>query len=445
MRIDRLRVDNFRGFEHREFSFHPQMNLLVGVNGTGKTSVLDALAVAAGGWFLGLRGYDTRHIRSHEVRLKAIPVVSNGSNGHQTQQVNWEFQYPCTIEASGVVNGSSLTWKRSLNTPGGRTTFVEARNIKDLAAKADNEVRGGGQVVLPLVSYYGTGRLWDTPRLHAPADGAKAFLVKEKSSRFEGYRNSVDPRVAMEELTGWIAQQSWASFQQGGEISVTFAAVRRAILGCIDDSRELYFDPKLGEVIFQIGNQGRQPFSNLSDGQRTLLTMVGDIAQKAATLNPALGDQVLKETPGIVLIDELDLHLHPLWQRRVIEDLRRVFPSVQFFATTHSPFLIQSLRSGEELLMLDPDEAPTAQLANKSLEDIASGIMGVPEPAVSQRYDEMRHTALSYFRTLERAALAPREKLETYLEELSKGIGPYADNPAYQAFLEMKRVAKLGE
>jgi hypothetical protein len=96
-------------------------------------------------------------------------------------------------------------------------------------------------------------------------------------------------------------------------------------------------------------------------------------------------------------------------------------------------------------MMLDPDEAPTAQLANKSLEDIAGGIMGVPEPAVSQRYDEMKNSALNYFRTLDRAALAPQEKLAQYQEQLAKAVGPYADNPAYQAFLEMKRVAKLGE
>src|SRR5271154_297525 len=83
MRIDRLTVENFKGFERREFSFHPQMNLLVGVNGAGKTSVLDALAVAVGGWFLGLRVDDTRHIRIHEVRLKAISAKSRGGNGQQ--------------------------------------------------------------------------------------------------------------------------------------------------------------------------------------------------------------------------------------------------------------------------------------------------------------------------------------------------------------------------
>ena len=92
MRIDRLLVENFKGFEHREFNFHPQVNLLVGVNGTGKTTLLDALAVSAGGWFLGLRGYDTRHNRNHEVRLQAIAENSANGNNRRTPQVNWEQQ-----------------------------------------------------------------------------------------------------------------------------------------------------------------------------------------------------------------------------------------------------------------------------------------------------------------------------------------------------------------
>ena|SRR5258708_28854696 len=109
MRIDSLTVENFKGFDLRDFSFHPHVNLLVGVNGTGKTSLLDALAVAVGAWFLGLRGYDTRHIRAHEVRLREIPAPDSGTNGRQATQVNWEFQYPCSVKTTGQVMGYTLS------------------------------------------------------------------------------------------------------------------------------------------------------------------------------------------------------------------------------------------------------------------------------------------------------------------------------------------------
>ena len=83
--------------------------------------------------------------------------------------------------------------------------------------------------------------------------------------------------------------------------------------------------------------------------------MVADIARRACLLNPHLGGAVLEETPGIVLIDELDLHLHPKWQRRIIGDLRRTFPKIQFIATTHSPQLIGQVKP-DEILLLDAEE-----------------------------------------------------------------------------------------
>lgn len=431
MRIDQLIVKNFKGFKHREFRLHPEFNLIVGANGTGKTSLLDALSVAVGSWFLGLSGCDTRHIRQSEVTLTHF------------EGKGWEPQYPCTVAAAGDVAGQTLSWSRSLNTPDGRTTYGEARNIKDLATLSHVKVRIGANELLPLISYYGTGRLWNVPREQAQVKNEKKITEKEKQSRLDGYRNSVAPRLSVTELVRWIALQSWITFQKGGEESALFTEVRKAIISCIEGADNLYFDAKLGEVVMDIKGQEIQPFNNLSDGQRCVLAMVGDIAVKAAILNPHLGDKVLEETPGVVLIDELDLHLHPIWQRRVIEDLRRTFPRIQFFATTHSPFLIQSLRSGEELVLLEGQ--PTAQLGNKTLEEIARGVMGVTNPQVSLRYEEMKDTAKNYLELLEEAAMAPENKLEAYKAKLAEAIAPYADNPAFQAFLEMKHAAKLGE
>lgn len=91
------------------------------------------------------------------------------------------------------------------------------------------------------------------------------------------------------------------------------------------------------------------------------------------------------------------------------------------------------------------DGQPTADLWNLSIEEIAKGIQQVKDPQVSQRYEKMKGVAKSYLETLEEAAKTPPEKLEDFKAKLAEAIAPYADNPAFQAFLEMKRVAKLGE
>lgn len=91
------------------------------------------------------------------------------------------------------------------------------------------------------------------------------------------------------------------------------------------------------------------------------------------------------------------------------------------------------------------DGQPTAELANKSVEEIAQGIMGVKNPQVSLRYEAMKGSAKHYLETLDEAAMAPEEKLAEFKEHLAETVAPYADNPAFQAFLEMKRAVKLGE
>jgi predicted ATP-binding protein involved in virulence len=433
MRIDSLLLENFKGFRRRELSFHPQFNLVVGENGTGKTSLLDALSIAAGSWFLGIPGVESRHIRQSEVSLQAFETES---------ATTWEGQYPCVVEAYGMILNQPLIWRRTLNTSSGRTTTIHAKKIKTLANETTRAVREGKSLTLPLLSYYGTGRLWNTPREQAQVTGPPSNLSDKSHSRLDGYKTSVDPRLSVSALTHWIARQAWLTFQQGGLESQAFQAVRQALLGCIPGAKNLHFDAMLGEVVVRFANDVYQPFMNLSDGQRSMLALVGDLAQKAGTLNPHLADRVLQETEGLVLIDELDLHLHPTWQRHIIEDLRTTFPRLQFICTTHSPFLIQSLRSGEELLMLEGESA--AHLGDLSITEIAEDIQGVQNASVSARYAEMKDSATAYLNLLDEAKNSPEEQLALYKQRLSEAISPYADNPAFQAFLELQRAASLG-
>ncbi|WP_089726741.1 AAA family ATPase [Candidatus Thiosymbion oneisti] len=441
MRIDQLALKHFKGFEDRELSFHPEFNLLVGRNGTGKTGALDALAVAVSSWFWGIGGDNPRHIRPNEVRGNFQHHEEIDDQGQRHVSVNWEYLYPCEVTARGEVQGESISWLEALKGPESHVTHEGATPILELASAAGTAVREGKEVFLPLISYYGTERLCQGPESFRVTDLTRLF-DKEGQSRLAGYGNSIDPRLSVDQLIHWIVRQSWIAYQRKGRASPVFEAVKKAIVGCLEGASNLDFDAVIGEVVIEMEDE-TQPFSNLSDGQRSTAALVGDMAQRAARLNPHYGGAVLQQTSGVVLIDELDLHLHPRWQRRIIEDLRRTFPKIQFICTTHSPFLIQSLRSGEELLMLDGQ--PTANVANLPVEEIAQGIMGIPNPQVSMRYEEMTGAARHYFEELEAAAKAPEEKLAEYKVRLAETIAPYADNPAFQAFLEMKRAAKLGE
>ena len=174
----------------------------------------------------------------------------------------------------------------------------------------------------------------------------------------------------------------------------------------------------------------------MSDGYRNLIAIAADLAIKITMLNPHLGQAALKETPGVVLIDEIDLHLHPRWQRRVCEYLGALFPEFSSICTTHSPFIVQSLRTGEELINLDGQE--TGDTANLTLEEVAEGLMGVNHAETSQRYSEMKNTARAFLEEMDRQHLSSVQRFEAFKERMAEAIAPFADNPAYQAYLEMK-------
>lgn len=419
MRIDQIELQNFKTFEHQKVKFHPEFNLIVGVNGTGKTSLLDALSVAAGSWFLGLRGYDSRHISHDEVRL---------ATHNFDDEIRFEPQYPVKVKAYGKVTGQDLSWERSLESPSGKTFFRHASGIKSLGAKADQSVRDGQEIDLPLISYYGTGRLWQEPRSESQVKGNGRLLKQKQTSRLDGYLNSVTPRIATRELVLWIARQSWAAYQQGKE-SITFHAVKQAMVNCVDGADNLYFDPKRGEVILVMTKmRGTQPFNNLSDGQKVMLAMVGDIAQKAAKLNPHFGHEVLTRTEGIVLIDELDLHLHPRWQRRVITDLRKTFPKIQFICTTHSPQLIGQIQADEVLLLDGKSVKSVGQTFGMDSNWILRHVMGGQDrdPKVSKELDEI-------FELIEDNNFV---RAQTRVEKVRKKIGQHPELIEAQALID---------
>jgi|688.fasta_scaffold256746_2 predicted ATP-binding protein involved in virulence len=337
MRIDRLVVSNFCRYQQQEFNFRPQFNLIVGENGAGKTTLLNAVAIAAGSWFLGMRGYDSRSIWPDEAR-----VVRRELEGVPT----FEHQYPVRVSAWGEVQGRTIEWSRVLEGEGGRTTRVRAGKMKSAAEHAHIGVLIGDPVILPVIAHYGAGRLWVSPKDMRGGDKPAA----SQPSRLEGYHFSLDPRINFPDLFRWLRKEKYVALEQGSERE-QFRVVKAAMLGCLEGGQWLDYSVKEQALIVEVKDRGQLPFHLLSDGQRNMLALAADIAFKAAQLNPGLGAQVLEQTSGVVLIDELDLHLHPRWQRHVVADLKRTFPQMQFFGTTHSPQIVGETPREEVIIL----------------------------------------------------------------------------------------------
>lgn len=199
------------------------------------------------------------------------------------------------------------------------------------------------------------------------------------------------------------------------------------------------FDTHRLVLEFEAADGSAQKFAmdEMSDGYKNTLSMIGDIAYRMAVLNPTLGDRVLDETPGVVLIDEVDLHLHPQWQQTILSDLHAVFPNVQFIVSSHAPAVIHSVPR-ERIRILDHGQIyiPAAQTYGRDANSILREVMEVSErPSdVVQRLD-------AFYACMDEKDYEEADKMLTEIEEVVGTNDP--DIAAARTALDLEKM--LGE
>lgn len=417
MRIESLSLQNFRHFEVETFHFKQQVSVLIGDNGSGKTAILDALAIAASSLFLGIDQIKPRVIRRDDIRRVLF----------QTGDLpNLEPQPPTIITASGNVAGQQVTWERSLMSLDGNTRHANAAALKTIAYRIGRQIReNDASALLPLIVHYRTGRLWLQKK-------EKSADPLPPSSRSRGYIDAMEPATGEKLMRRWFKTMTMVAIQRRASLD-TLDGVRRAVTAAIPEADNIFHDLAADELVVVNKETGAPiPFRLLSDGPRNMISMVADMAYRAAVLNPQLKEDAARETPGIVLIDEIDMHLHPTWQRRVLDDLRTIFPKLQIVATTHSPFIIQSLRPGE-LINLDQRRE---EYVDRGIEDIAERVMGVDDAGKSRRWHTRNAAAAEFLGELDNT---PAQQLDERLLRIEE---EFTDDPALTAFLKMKKLAR---
>ncbi len=272
----------------------------------------------------------------------------------------------------------------------------DAADVVRLSKEIQTRLRKGDTSLrLPLIAYYGVGRLWDYHR------GKKTDILKT-TTRTNGYIDCLHGTANIKLMMTWFHKMTIQKYQrqeQGVPPASGLQAVYQAMAECFKGSSEFH---KVG-ILYNLNTNDldlyytdenklrmRIPLSQMSAGYKCTVSLIADIAYRMTNLNPQLGDDVLTETEGVVLIDEIDLHLHPLWQQHILTDLRRIFPKVQFILSTHAPAVINSVHS-ENLVILknsQPQQA-SSQVYGKDVKSVLGEIMGAderPQP-VSQLFD----------------------------------------------------------
>lgn len=353
-RLESLSLKNYRGFESLDLTLHPNLTVIVATNGSGKTATLDAIAscwsyfvdAALGAVPMGrYRTSDTRRVLSVDGAMEALT--------------------PTTVRASGLVDGSEfdLTWnfhpsgrsKHSFGASGSAQGLLDAAATLREAVQSFAVGRRAVAPVLPVVAHYGTARLWPAPgvpQIELVVEDEEPAVSADLTSRLAGYDGCLAPAPRYRFFTEWFerfsreAQQEAATQRPSPHNPVPrLEAVKAAVDVLLRPTgwHSLEWDFALETVVASHPTYGRLPVTQLSDGIRNTLGLVADLAHRAARLNPQFGADAARLTPGVVLIDEVDLHLHPVWQQTVVGALREAFPLVQFIVTTHSPQVLSTV------------------------------------------------------------------------------------------------------
>ena len=412
-KIDKVNIENFRSIGRSAIPLHHQLTVFVGDNGTGKTAILDAVAL---GLDTVVASIGNRLPIGKPGRLGDFRII--GDEGLDGPRTDGE---PVLIGLMfGELEIKTELWLRRSKLGRGRVSAASPRApIKQLIGEFGTDAND----LLPIVVAYGEDRAAGRRR---DARSMTSFSVKD---RLAGYEDALDSRAVYAEAVHWFEAVENFELREQRERGPEYQeprlrCVRRALelaLEGVRNPRMVGSPPRLVVDETMEGRRGATlPVDQLSSGYRVVLALTMDLARRMATLNPDMADPL--ESPGIVLIDEVDLHLHPKWQQSVVPTLLKTFPNVQFVLTTHSPQIlttidpdnIRILRWSDGELHLDAPPSTDGAKSGRLLEEI----MGVEERPPA-RYSEFV-TKLEQYRRLVREGGWDSDEAKLLFDDLGK-------------------------
>lgn len=400
MKLDSVNIINYRNFQDITIQLNPKLTAFIGINGSGKTTLLDAIAI-----FLRRLAV----LRGHYFEL-AI-----GKNDFKIGKVNLELLY--TYYISNQLYSYKITSKLIDNKPN-NVVDNKPNNV------ADNKLSHNLLDVLdiitrPIVVYYSSKRIINNYHREN----------KSHSDVEYAFKNAFQPEIDFSSTLTWFIEKSAQEalaikrLKNLDHSIPELNAVRSAVSKALGDYDEPYVDETPPQIFISRKDAPNIPLqlSQLSDGYRTMLALVMDLARRMALAAMWQDNKInnILEYPAIVLIDEVELHLHPAWQQSVLPTLLKIFPNTQFIVTTHSPQIISSIEPKHiRILSHNNISLPSSSTYGAESQRILEEIFGV-----GARYsdNEAKKTLDKYFKLLNKGEY-DSEKANKYRKELDEWL-----------------------
>jgi len=342
MIVKKIEIENYKGFEKQEITFNDNLNVFIGANASGKTSILEAIVKCL-----------------YDVIKEFVPVEDgllltdddinhNKTHCQITTHIN-ALQYqllPINISAGSP---TIKILEHKLLYPKEYPSFNKA-----FSARLTK-----GHFTIPIVKYFLSKKIQVN---YLPQKPTKVYKIPQ----LETWSNIFQNAHSYSQLLHWFFDQETQEIRkkmehedfsiENSRLKNVRYAIEQALLKMYNKSYTIKSNgrPKEGtnQLIRTLSLQLKgdnsafqEDLEAKSDGEKAIITLVADIAYNLALAHDFESDENYLNSPGIVLIDEIEQHLHPNWQRKIIPILTSVFPKIQFFITTHSPQVISSVNS----------------------------------------------------------------------------------------------------
>lgn len=332
MKLKKLALKNFRCYDDIEIEFEDKLTVFVGENGKGKSAIFDGIAISLAP-YMDAFNQVSRTVKKTDIRR--VPIYDESGK----EIVKMEKKLPVVFALDAICGEEEVHGQIEFD---GQETTYPTNDFKKYGQAMQNFLAENTTTILPLFAYYGTSRIW-----------VDSNLLKEKeidlANRSYGYDECLEPSSSYTTFGSWYRHLMKLIAESEGEEKAKYQMIQQAVCNAIDSSlksislSKLDYSKKLDSFVVTHPDMGQLLVDNLSDGFRAIISMAADIAYRMVRLNPQLGLKAAQETPGVVLIDEIDMHLHPLWQQTVLQDLMEAFPGLQFIVTTHSPQVLSTV------------------------------------------------------------------------------------------------------
>lgn len=368
MYFERTEIQNFKGIEKMNLEFSSGVNLLIGNNGVGKTTVLEALALSIQTYFSRMNDIAKKSIKKDDVHFTSNLV----GDASQHRVYSNPTVIKSEINLGGLEYSSEISREDETNAT--RTKYTG----KEFAA-AGRDLLNSQEAILPVICYFSTSRVVDTQKVSTNAVGKNKL-----NDRRCGYIDCLNATLDRKALTDWTFKMAMAEYKKGTAVA-EYEAFKKAVgifMQKMNDLEEIplvEYTRDFEDITY--AEDGKTMLVNyLSAGYQSLLWMLMEISFRIALLNPELSDY--SQAEGIVLIDEIDMHLHPRWQWKILDALHSSFPKVQFIAATHSPIIISSFKDAKLLSIGENGVEELSGAYAYSIDDVVEykqGSFGIPQ------------------------------------------------------------------